>query len=311
MASARSRSRRSTWPPGPVGRNWALVRRRAVYALGAGLAFVSSGCGGEDRQSGSSTTTALVAGPLGPTATSEPVSLSADQIRAVLLGDGPAGAVSEQIIVECMNDAGFEFFATEDDRGSDGFSAPEPTLEQVEQTGYGILIDPVETTMPTSEPDPNIAYRDSLSVTEQQAYEQVFSGGATNMAEIDPESCLGRQMAAIDAAAPPVPDQLYLEILSRFEALIDVDSAIVDARRQWTACMGDAGYSFASREDIIDYLFAIEDENGDSAATPTQKAEERTLAVTDFGCSEAERAAMPAAEGRAADQIIDEYGSGA
>lgn len=219
--------------------------------------------------------------------------------------------LDETDVVECMKSAGFEYSPAP--IPTTETAVVQPSRELAQQNGFGIMVTSDLTDDPTeeSDQDPNGLYLDSLTASEQAAWKLALYGNETD-GSASPESCFGaheerEQQVRKDAGLSA--DDLTL-IAEEYQALIDSDPAVVEARNSWRSCMAESAYLYGSREEIKS---ALEQELEDTlqsgqSVSPSQISAEQALAVADFECSADERGAVAAAKDRARAAILSKFG---
>lgn len=214
----------------------------------------------------------------------------------------------EELVADCMTAEGFEYtppwIETEPD---ETFVEYETLAEFRAAEGYGVFgwllraAEGASPEPPTGPPvDPNLEYVQSLSTAEEEAYRQALYGSrdfyeseeewaevhpGEPMPEMDPKAAgcrrradqeiLGRSEQLIAAEA-----DLYL-LLDELDVRVLADSRVVDAEKQWVACMADHGYSFSTFEDIFDYLYAKKNELEGREPSPEAPTTTEALAEGD------------------------------
>lgn len=158
---------------------------------------------------------------------------------------------SEQLVAECMADAGFEYtpnVAAAEAVISSQDARSLPRDEFVGEYGYGVAT--LDRSLPE---DPNREYRESLAPEALEAYKQTLLGAlaeANFMEEpptVDELGCRGEANA--EAGRPSVlennPYQEFGGLLDDVHALSDrihADARLDEAAELWLGCMADAGY---------------------------------------------------------------------
>lgn len=196
--------------------------------------------------------------------------------------------LAQEKVVQCMADAGFEYIP--DDQSST-FVDPTAELrnlsarEFAEQYGWGAatLMDAYDS-FGSNYVDPNQEYVESLSPETQSAYYETLYGSGPEF-EGDPETMTEEEMqAAFDSYEPTgcqeiafqevfeegdsafgIFDEIgeqYNELFERFLA----DPRIVEFNREWAACIGEAGYSYASTDEAQEAVYQRVNELYESAS---------------------------------------------
>lgn len=180
----------------------------------------------------------------------------------------------EQAVAECMKAEGWEYKPV-DYSSMGGNSAyedeyAEQTADPVaygEKYGYGIvrqddISGEVNDESAMNWEDPNQAYRDSLSMEEQQAYQEALYGKQTMPEDgeeyvpppIEEQGCYGKGSASVYGDAMSNPD--IQEKLNEYFTDIENDPDLVAANKVWAACMAeiDASYEWKSPDEIYQDL---------------------------------------------------------
>jgi hypothetical protein len=208
----------------------------------------------------------------------------------------------EQGVADCMKDEGWEY-APQDYTSMGSNSAwMDDYNEQVadpvaygEKYGYGIVRrdDMYEQDMDDPDSggmyvDPNQDYMNSLSIEEQQAYQEALWGqmaqpigeeGEYVPPPIEEQGCYGKSAASVYGTAMSDPD--IQAKLSDFFERAENDPEIAAANKVWAACMAaaDQSYEWASPEKIYQdldirlqeakgYTVTEDDEGGWSSSGP-------------------------------------------
>ncbi len=141
----------------------------------------------------------------------------------------------------CMNEAGFEYVGVDEDLiGFDPYRGMD-RIEYAQQYGYGYwtALDPDVSQAQAIEIGVELA---DLSPSEQDAWFAVQ------------QECYD----AIDQdGVDPSRNPMVQQALADFEAHVDADPRVRDAREQWRACVSAAGHDFAAPDEmqssIVDY----------------------------------------------------------
>ncbi|MEJ5914295.1 hypothetical protein [Pseudokineococcus sp. 1T1Z-3] len=287
---------------------------RAVVAA-LGLALVLGGCGGAagDDEAGEE----YVPSPLDEYferayAGTEDVDWEAQQ-REV-----------EELTAACMQEQGFDYVPM-DVSGSytevvvpDGEEEIDWDSEEYAATeGYGISTWDDEESSPEVEEgqeweDPNQAYLDSMSESEQEAFYEALHGPAVEYDEEDPDAemdwdwttagCSGEAQHEVDGGVgDPFSDPAFASLEEEMDALwesmtTNADVLALDA--EWSECMADAGFPGYSsqtdpQEEIDEEMQALYETTSeetdwqvDPAALEELQEREIDTAVADFRCAE-------------------------
>lgn len=224
----------------------------------------------------------------------------------------------EALVVDCMAAQGFQYDPV--DQSSmmvfeDEFVDLTP-LERAQEIGYGITqyVDEEPTAMATEFQDPNQQRIEAMDPAEQEAYYAALYGDYPEPTfdedgeEIYDETFIptGCQNEAYESTGPG--DQVvYRELSEEFNDLyedVEADARVAAATTAWSTCLAEAGFTYASMEEIFTHLdgrmneevYRTDvqyDEEGnpdgptyDEAALADVRAEEIDIAVADTTCQE-------------------------
>lgn len=169
---------------------------------------------------------------------------------------------AEVKIAECMRSEGFEYTPVDYSQFDNFSGADWESREFAETRGFGA------NPFPSGEAeeqlrdftDPNQEYLQSLSDGEREAYQTALAG---ELPDFDPSSddefffepagCQGDAYEAVFSFG-----QVFEEFGDELEAMEDnfeADPRIVTARGEWSRCMSDAGFSYASADDAREAFF--------------------------------------------------------
>ena len=175
-------------------------------------------------------------------------------------------------IQSCMAEQGFEY--TPGGLGADVFIAESDAGEFAEQFGYGV------TTMTGRSAaelglgeglgdDPNQEYLQSLSESQQAAYQRALYGsegiGTDVVADASGGSavvttgggCIGQANEEVYGEDQPLAfDSDLFSSLQEISAQVEADSRMIAAWDGWAACMAGAGYAYGDEDEIIRDLSA-------------------------------------------------------
>jgi len=209
----------------------------------------------------------------------------------------------EASIASCMADAGFEYIPIDPVTFRDAMDVQGnvPGLsddEFIAQYGYGI------TTLPQTQNfghgEENQAIFDDLSAEDQVAYTRTLVGDHTqatfvNMLEIEDFLQAG---GCTETAIQEVftQEQLSPSFFNPFDALVEQDPRMIDAQKNWSTCMKEAGFDYGTQGDpedeFIERLDAITKgadpatlTGGDKDALTELQGEERAIAAVDLDCA--------------------------
>jgi hypothetical protein len=286
----------------PRRRSSALRPLIAPTAIAAALILILSGCtSGED----SAGKLDREKSPLG-------------EYYAALYGSGDEKDLAKQqkkmqeLIAKCMADEGFDYLPVDQSQytstSPDEVGIDRSTKKWAAENGYGITTQ--DNTQPTGDPDqepyvdPNQAYIESLSTSEQAAYYETLYGVSPTEEEMASEDFVynwengGCQGAAQNEVQPqPSEDGKYKALIDKMNGLFEkfqTDPGLAKLESDWSSCMADAGYaSYSKKDDAAEAVVAesnklYSSETGeppaDSELKRVQKLEIDT-AVADFDCS--------------------------
>ena len=166
----------------------------------------------------------------------------------------------EELVASCMQDEGFDYTPVENNGGtvysSDDLDVEWGTLEFAEQYGYGISTDPwgmEDQTQPEPETieDPNQEYRDSMSESEQIAYDEALWGPPQDYVEGEEPTeydwttggCYGAAQHEVYEGGETNTEYADLEDeINTFWETVQNDSRMTELNASWSSCMADAGY---------------------------------------------------------------------
>jgi len=210
----------------------------------------------------------------------------------------------EARIADCMTEAGFEYISIDVETFRDGMdlvggSPPGFTDEEfVTQYGYGITTLPPQSDFRFG--DENQAIFDDLSPEDQVAYTRTLVGDhetAIFVLMLEQEDFLpagGCTETAIEEVF--TPEQLSPSFFNPFDALVEQDPRMIEAQENWSKCMNEAGFEYATQGDpedeFVERLDAITGgadpktlTGGDKEALTELQGEERAIAKVDFDCA--------------------------
>lgn len=189
------------------------------------------------------------------------------------------GLLVESLIAECMAEQGWEYVPVVYPDFYYGFPE-EDELERRQREGYdvaqyeivgltgGTIDDPWADWV-----DPNAAYVESLSARDLtgeawEGYFEAFDGGAfSNPESPSPYGSGCRGQAWEEVSEPPAEsdlyssehayeiEQMYLRVDEVFQRHVQDDPRVLELEATWSGCMHDAGYEFASNEDLWAYVW--------------------------------------------------------
>ena len=217
-----------------------------VLAVSVGLL----GCGGSET--GRSTTT--IGAGLHPTLSSSDLdSKLANTPFVSLVGMDPiTGSVEtdgqEQRIAECMNARGFKYQPYES--GVSEKTLNDSRLARIgvpsRTVGYGITAALFHLDRPKVAEDPNNAYMNNLSADGRAAFMDALANRAgTGCADVVQRTAWQQDRGEVSGL------KLLATVRSDVEAEIKSSKPYISASAQWSRCMGQKGYGFATRLDAI------------------------------------------------------------
>lgn len=205
-------------------------------------AVLATACAGEDQASGPAPFDAVLIELFGTDNTEDYLS--------------DAERTAAELVVTCMNDAGFEFQIPP---VAETFDEPSPMdLEAAQAVGFGIIagfrfqLSNFDVSVPQGY-DPNVDYLSSLSSSEIDRFFFVLNGPEPEPGQLQEGGCNGQ-----------ASDQAYdnwsrfSQALPNFTAMGEERDTHPDwlaARAEWRACMIDRGFDYAEpdaiRTDVI------------------------------------------------------------
>jgi hypothetical protein len=221
-------------------RAWALA---ALAVMGVGLA--ACGGGGSDSKTSNSSNGQAQYG-------SEEFGLTMDEL-AQKIDQG------EQLIGECMTAAGFEYVPVDFERVKEGMDADKsaPGLndeEFVKQFGFGISTQADHPGREIGLGEQNILIYDALTPEEKVAYDHTLLGDdreATFAQSIEAED-FSKAGGCTRQAAEQIftPEELTQAYINPADVAIEQDPRVVTALGDWSTCMRDKGYDYATPDDV-------------------------------------------------------------
>ena len=217
---------------------------------------------------------------------------------------------TQDLIAACMTKEGFEYIPFEASFG--GMSPTEDdgpeygTKEWAETNGYGFSA--AETSMVDDNegsPDPNEAYVNSLSESEQTAYYETLYGVGPTEEEMGEDGsydyswekagCQGAADHEVDGDREEFDFEQFEPLMTSMNAMHESAASspeVIAVDEKWSTCMSDKGYTFAKRSEAQESISDKQSEyyETDAGPTPDQLSELRELeistAVDDFTCAE-------------------------
>jgi hypothetical protein len=223
-----------------------------------------------------------------------------ESLRDIFAGQVNADTITKQqeAVRDCMVEQGFEYTPA-DNRAEFNTVEFDPDDEEwVKEHGFGISTGfgpggggfsvGAEVTRDEGD-DPNAAYRASLSPDQQAAYDKALYGRAQDIPSEsggdsaqpgviigssgpgdEPQGCFGKAFAQ---EGGPFQNRELGDAIQDLDQRIKGDERIVDANRDWAACMSEQGYTYASRDDAIEdiasrfrAIIGVEEPSGDGNA---------------------------------------------
>jgi hypothetical protein len=269
---------------------------KAITPLIIGGILVLAACGGSDEKTPDQTQQPTSAGNGSQEIGREEFGMTEEQLVTTI----EAGEAS---IASCMADAGFEYIPIDSVtfREAMDIQGTVPGLsddEFIAQYGYGI------TTLPPTQSfghgEENTAIFDDLPAEDQVAYTRTLVGDHTqatfvNMLEIEDFLQAG---GCTETAIQEVftPEQLSPSFFNPFDALVEQDPRLIDAQKNWSGCMSEAGFDYETQGDPEDEFIERLDAlargvdpatltGSDKDALTDLQGEERALAAVDLDCA--------------------------
>ncbi|NKY11542.1 hypothetical protein [Cellulomonas hominis] len=163
----------------------------------------------------------------------------------------------EELVAACMQEQGFDYIPNDQNSGQ-VFTGNEldvdwGTVEFAEKYGYGISTDPWgnEDIEPTEWVDPNQEYVESMSESEQLAYQEALWGPTQEYVEgEEPQEydwtqsgCYGAAQHEVYEGGLEADDFGSLQDeLSTFYETVQADPRMAELNAKWASCMADAGF---------------------------------------------------------------------
>ena len=206
------------------------------------------------------------------------------------------------LLAECMMAQGFEYkpvdydsvFSFDPAEGLDHTSR-----EYAEHHGFGFISDNMFAEEYAMELlIPNMKYLDSLSPEAQDAYYEALQGSppeldsSITVEEMDamseenpeiwePQGCAGEAFNLVSSFADFF--RIHEEFGDQIESMeerMEADPRVVEFEADWAECMAEAGYSYASPDDIFEELTNKMDELRDGYEPPSLLSEAEIEAMT-------------------------------
>ncbi|MCL2849335.1 MAG: hypothetical protein FWE61_04745 [Micrococcales bacterium] len=207
----------------------------------------------------------------------------------------------QEAIATCMKEHGFDYTPVVDTQTPDRRSPDDDPVAYAETNGYGIGTAAMHRQAATD--DPNGAYYENLSDSEQRAYNNALYGEGSVDADAleDGDFSELRQGGCYDLAydqvygplkldEPSVLDQYYPYVLEQTSSHSRVRAALT----QWVSCMDAKGYAFSDPDEALQGFLdryqalasrgAFDDDDRPTNAFAALRAEEIATATADAQC---------------------------
>lgn len=268
--------------------------KRSVVGLTVAVALLATACGSDG-------------GTGDPGGSSSPTSQPLPGTQAFGLTEQEFASNVEQVeskIAACMREAGFEYVPADVTAVLEVgiWMRADPSLSREDfktQWGYGIS---TRTDNPAREiglGDQNIQIYDSLSESEQIAYDRTLFGDdpdATFAMTLDDEDFTGTggcTKKAVDEVFPA--EMLTSTFINPKDVLIESDPRVIAADEAWMECMAEDNYEYEDQDEIIEEYEERYDElldgrdpgelsGEDLEALADLQAEEIAVALKDLEC---------------------------
>lgn len=243
----------------------------------------------------------------------------------------------EELVAACMQEQGFDYQPVDNTAyfsSSDGSEYKPDDREWVSQWGYGAVEFPGsdEPAMPEEDMpvDPNSAYVESLSESEQAAYGEALYGPTPSEDEIGEDGSYeyNWETAGCQGAADhemtgddPLQSGEFDDVMEAMTALyedVQTSPEMADLNAEWAACMDEAGQpGFVAQPDaqnsIYDALNEFWEENSEQGPAEADldalQKTEIEVALADLDCREKTdyRAASQKVQFAAEEQFIEDH----
>jgi hypothetical protein len=278
--------------------NSARIARSAFVRTLAGLgaaALLLSACGGDAKDSSSAPKTIE------------------DRITALTTSFLARQGEVEAEVSKCMKALGWEYNAVDYsalyDEGSFYFEQTNAPNAFKEKWGYGIATvvgreDELGLDAFSDFSDPNQKYVESLSDAEQKQYYEdrygdEFSSGGNGQVTIEGEmvgettttvaksstnpGCQQKATKTVIGDNPLFDNSEVGQKLDDFQSEVEDDDRVKNARKDWAACMKDAGYDYKSTDDVTTYLSSqLSKLRGENIDFGTEGADPNSSAAPDY-----------------------------
>jgi hypothetical protein len=208
----------------------------------------------------------------------------------------------DELVAACMKKQAFQTFP-------DGGNIPQDALDGgltnrksfVDKYGYGIstLVEPPRPGTKSK----NVLYIEKLSPTDRRSYNLALYGIPTvpgadvTLGEIKPTSCIAVAFTAV--YGPLQALQSVIDKVNDIPTRVNADTQVIQAMREWSACMKKSGYTYAKDTAVepalterFQKLFTGQNAAGgpnldtvDVAGLNKMKIDERAIAKADWDCS--------------------------
>jgi hypothetical protein len=246
--------------------------------------------------------------------------LSDAEVQAVLSGTTENAdflvRTEEELVARCMEVQGFKYYPNTQAMGAGGSPFGDPSLgvEDARNDGYGLAVARNEASR--SGENLNAALAKSLPQAERDRYERTLFGDNSSSISValgsqtvstPTNGCISdaRKMLYGDLEKWLRLDFVANNVLSDASLLVEADEPLIEAQKEWSACMSSAGYVFeaprAAREAAAELYEQEQSLNTDSA-----RSGEINIATADAKCRQDTKLApiLRAAQARAAAQTV-------
>lgn len=158
--------------------------------------------------------------------------------------------VQEQLVVDCMVEAGFDFRGTDEQSGSDDVAFDPRSREFAETYGYGVFNNPLgpggvlESLLAPAGEDPNREYYDSLDPAAQQAFDEALNG-VPDGSGWQGAGCFGNAYQAV-FGSNPWEDEQFRSLVNGMKSIYGEtqrDERTIALNEEWVACLTEAGFA--------------------------------------------------------------------
>ncbi|MCL2423572.1 MAG: hypothetical protein FWD11_06730 [Micrococcales bacterium] len=187
---------------------------------------------------------------------------------------------AEELIAACMKEKGFEYLPVPPDMGYQSSTGPDQGTDDVDddpvayakEHGYGIV--PASKAEyqarwgsgeDTPADNPNDAYYEGLSPTQQEAYDEALSGrhpvdedeyeSGSHEYDWTAFGCAGEAQHEVwDKDETPIDDTVIDDYYAYVEDQVANDPRVHKAEKNWSSCMSGKGYDFRRPENAWDSI---------------------------------------------------------